>query len=64
MEAHEAVRLFVNKELVPEAPKRPGFPGYPRLQAVRALVYSILKVLEALPKGEDQLLRKVSTYWG
>ena len=46
MEAHEAVRLFVNKELVALGPKRRGNPGYPRLQAVRVLVYSVLKGLE------------------
>ena len=43
MEAHEAVRLFVNKELVTEKPRRPGNPGYPRLVAVRVLVYSVLR---------------------
>jgi hypothetical protein len=46
MEPHEAVRLFVNRELVPEEPGRRGNPGYPRLQAMRVLVYSILKGLE------------------
>jgi len=46
MEPHEVVRLFVNRELVPEEPRRPGNPGYSRLQAVRVLVYYVLKGLE------------------
>lgn len=46
MEPHEAVRLFVNRELVAEEAGRRGNPGYPRLVAVRVLVYMVLKGLE------------------
>ena len=46
MEAYEAARLFINKELVAEGPRRRGNPGYPRLVAVRTLVFYVLKGLE------------------
>jgi transposase len=40
MEAHEVVRVFVNKTVVPREPRRRGNPGYGSLKAVRLLVYS------------------------
>jgi len=40
MEACEAVRLLVNKAIVPAEPKRRGNPNYGMVKALRVLVYA------------------------
>ena len=45
MEACEAVRLFVNKAIVPAEPKRRATPGFGRVKALIVLVYASLKKL-------------------
>ena len=46
MEACEAIRLILNKIVVPTEPKRAGNPGYGCKAAIRLLVYSKLKGIE------------------
>jgi hypothetical protein len=45
MEACDAVRLFVNKAIVPAEHKRRGNPSYGRVKALRIIVYARLKGL-------------------